>query len=53
MATYKKDIIQALQIVDDVIIYSDLNQIDKLKELNINIFTIGPEYFGSAGHRRL
>ena len=40
----RKEIIQSLKCVDKTIIYSDLNQIDKLQELKIDIFAIGPEY---------
>lgn len=40
----RKEIIQSLKFVDEVFLYDNLNQIEKLKELNINIFAIGPEY---------
>ena len=38
------ELIKALKCVDSVFIYTNLNQVEKLKELKVNTFCIGPEY---------
>ena len=38
------ELIKALKCVDSIFVYTNLNQIEKLKELKISTFCIGPEY---------
>ena len=38
------ELIKALKCVDSVFVYTNLNQIETLKELKVSTFCIGPEY---------
>ena len=48
----RKNMISNLNIVDNIISYSDLNQEKILDEYKINYFVIGPEYGTCTEHNK-